>query len=81
MVLQEIKGFFRTAECAGGNGEGVKKHITPENLCRRENAEAQRSGNSPVFSLISQSTLKRAGFILWQFRACFLQEKNRNKRG
>lgn len=27
---------------------------------------------SPVFSLISQSTMKRAGFIPWQFRACFL---------
>lgn len=25
-----------------------------------------------VFSLISQSTLKSAGFIRWQFRACFL---------
>lgn len=26
----------------------------------------------PVFSLISQRTLKRAGFILWQFSPCFL---------
>lgn len=29
--------------------------------------------NSPVFSFISHKTLKRAGFILWQFSACFLQ--------
>lgn len=27
---------------------------------------------SPVFFWISQSTLKRAGFIGWQLRACFL---------
>ena len=27
----------------------------------------------PVFSLISQRTLKSAGFILWQFSVCFLQ--------
>lgn len=30
----------------------------------------------PVFSLISQSTLKRAGFIRWQFNACFLLNTN-----
>lgn len=29
----------------------------------------------PVFSLISHKTLKSAGFILWQFRACFLKNK------
>lgn len=29
--------------------------------------------NLPVFSFISHKTLKRAGFILWQFSACFLQ--------
>lgn len=29
----------------------------------------------PVFSLISHRTLKSAGFILWQFRACFLKNK------
>ncbi len=29
--------------------------------------------NLPVFSLISHKTLKRAGFILWQFSACFLK--------
>ena len=37
-----------------------------------EHKENEWSRNSPVFSLISQRTLKRAGFILWQFRACFL---------
>ena len=26
----------------------------------------------PVFSLISHSTVKRAGFMRWQLRACFL---------
>lgn len=26
----------------------------------------------PVFSLISQSTLNKAGFIRWQFSPCFL---------
>ncbi len=31
----------------------------------------------PVFSLISQSTLNRAGFILWQLSPCFLSRKNR----
>lgn len=30
----------------------------------------------PVFSLISHSTLNKAGFIRWQFRACFLQERS-----
>lgn len=29
----------------------------------------------PVFSLISHRTLKSAGFILWQLRACFLKNK------
>lgn len=29
--------------------------------------------NIPVFSFISHKTLKRAGFILWQFSACFLK--------
>ena len=29
----------------------------------------------PVFSLISHRTLKRAGFIRWQFNACFLAER------
>lgn len=33
----------------------------------------------PVFSLISHKTLKSAGFILWQFKACFLERKE--KRG
>lgn len=33
----------------------------------------------PVFSLISHSTLKRAGFIRWQFRACFLGRNGREK--
>lgn len=32
----------------------------------------------PVFSLISHKTLKSAGFILWQFRACFLKDKQQN---
>lgn len=33
----------------------------------------------PVFSLISQRTLKSAGFILWQFSPCFLfQYKTRH---
>lgn len=32
--------------------------------------------NVPVFSLISHKTLKRAGFILWQLRACFLKQKS-----
>ena len=32
-----------------------------------------RKQNSPVFSFISHKTLKRAGFILWQFSACFLR--------
>ena len=30
-------------------------------------------GNSPVFSLISMSTEKRAFFIRWQFSVCFLE--------
>lgn len=30
--------------------------------------------NVPVFSFISHNTLKRAGFILWQFSACFLKK-------
>jgi hypothetical protein len=34
---------------------------------------AERKIHLPVFSLISQSTEKRAGFILWQLRVCFLQ--------
>lgn len=38
---------------------------------RLEPAESWSS--LPVFSLISQSTLKRADFIRWQFRACFLK--------
>lgn len=29
----------------------------------------------PVFSLISQRTLNKAGFIRWQFSVCFLKEK------
>lgn len=33
----------------------------------------------PVFSLISHRTLKRAGFIRWQFRACFLGRNGREK--
>lgn len=44
----------------------------------------KKKKSSPVFSLISQRTLKRAGFILWQLRACFLQggkkKKSRGKR-
>lgn len=28
--------------------------------------------NLPVFSLISHKTLNKAGFIRWQFNACFL---------
>lgn len=40
---------------------------------------SRNDSNSPVFSLISQSTLNRAGFILWQFRACFLQENKKKK--
>lgn len=35
--------------------------------------------NVPVFSFISHKTLNRAGFILWQFSACFLKKKK--KRG
>lgn len=47
----------------------------------KENCWSFKRENSPVFSLISQRTLKRAGFILWQFRACFLQGKeSRGKR-
>lgn len=38
----------------------------------------QRGTHIPVFSLISHRTLKRAGFIRWQFRACFLG-RNREK--
>lgn len=30
--------------------------------------------NVPVFSFISHKTLNRAGFILWQFSACFLKK-------
>lgn len=53
---------------------------------RREERRARRQAGAlrwlrrrrgrpvPVFSLISQRTLNRAGFILWQFKACFLQE-------
>lgn len=33
----------------------------------------------PVFSLISQRTLKSAGFILWQLSACFLQESTESR--
>lgn len=32
--------------------------------------------NLPVFSLISQSTENKAGFILWQFKVCFLKQIN-----
>lgn len=35
--------------------------------------------NVPVFSLISHRTLKRVGFILWQFKACFLLWKARDR--
>jgi hypothetical protein len=32
----------------------------------------------PVFSLISHSTLKRAGFMRWQLRVCFLYKYKNN---
>lgn len=35
--------------------------------------------NLPVLSLISHRTLKRAGFILWQFKACFLLWKMKDR--
>lgn len=38
--------------------------------------EHTRIHNLPVFSFISHKTLKRAGFILWQFSACFLKKKD-----
>lgn len=63
---------------------GVKKKIQCQQLqmkisrvARGEDKRQQRDGaageNLPVFSLISHKTLKRAGFILWQFSACFLK--------
>lgn len=38
-------------------------------------------GLLPVFSLISHRTLNRAGFILWQFSACFLQNRQHKTHG
>ena len=34
--------------------------------------EEQILNNKPVFSLISHNTVNKAGFIRWQFNACFL---------
>ena len=39
--------------------------------------ELEEGTHIPVFSLISHRTLKRAGFMRWQFRACFLGERER----
>ena len=39
--------------------------------------ESEEGTHVPVFSLISHRTLKRAGFMRWQFRACFLGERER----
>lgn len=54
---------------ARGAGPGAAQAGALRWLRRR-----RRGRPVPVFSLISQRTLNRAGFILWQFRACFLQE-------
>lgn len=40
---------------------------------KQQRRDAAAGDNLPVFSLISHKTLKRAGFILWQFSACFLK--------
>lgn len=41
---------------------------------KKTNQQTQgKKENLPVFSFISHKTLKRAGFILWQFSACFLK--------
>lgn len=51
--------------------------FTVISICGWAKAKVQqketRNPNSPVFSFISHKTLKRAGFILWQFSACFLK--------
>lgn len=50
---------------------------------RKQKTAAQRCGprneNLPVFSFISHKTLKSAGFILWQFSACFLKRGHDNR--
>lgn len=52
------------------------KGISLRNTMKGERErKAKENSSLPVFSLISHKTLKSAGFILWQFKACFLQGK------
>lgn len=39
-----------------------------------------KNRDSPVFSLISHKTENRAGFILWQFKVCFLKKKKEKEK-
>lgn len=57
-----------------GNDEKRWRFWLRNNPDQEEEEEDRRQTDPPVFSLISHRTLKRAGFIRWQFSACFLEE-------
>lgn len=49
----------------------------PPTFCSSETKTGLLTANSPDRSLMSHRTLNRAGFILWQFSACFLRGGNK----
>ena len=53
----------------------VPRGFHREQHATRNKKKHARNFDSPVFSLISQRTLNKAGFIRWQFKVCFLKGK------
>ena len=50
-----------------------RSHVARENSCKLKST--WNILHLPVFSFISHRTLNSAGFILWQFKACFLKNQ------
>lgn len=59
----------------------LARHVISESFVRKDPGSKKgqtampEKNHSPVFSLISQRTENKAGFILWQLRVCFLQAR------